>query len=229
MGLDSKGAKGENMQRLIACLCLGSLIAMGVTLMATGGVMLASLMLGPVASLVMIIIGLSVAGGLMLHRTLRLWGNSARLNRNIRVAASPLAEEWIPMLYGEYTPYVVEAAQRLGTARETTSVPAMLHVLEQTVQNQPPGWCDSAEAIVVALGKMGDRNALPLLYRLTSWRGIGFQTAVCEAIDRIEPQTSLLRPGSVDDLPHEILLRPADACSESDPALLLRSSQDTCA
>lgn len=199
---------------------------MGLTLMATGGAMLASVMLGPVASLVMIIVGLSVAGGLVLHRTLRLWGNSARLNRNIRVAASPLAEEWIPMLYGVYTPYVVEAAERLGTAREMTAVPALLHVLEQTVKNQPPGWCDSAEAIVVALGKMGDRNALPLLYRLTSWRGIGFLTAVCEAIDRIEPETSLLRAYSADDLMQDRLLRPADFSAESDPASLLRAGDN---
>ena len=127
------------------------------------------------------------------------------------------------MLYGDYTPYVVEAAEKLGAARETTALPALMYVLEQTVNTQPPGWRDKAEALAVALGKMGDRRALPLLYRLTNWRGIGLLTAVHEAIDRIEPETSLLRAGSADDLPTETLLRPADRGPDSDSALLLRS------
>lgn len=166
----------------------------------------------------------STAGGIFLYRNLRRWSDSSRLQRNLR-KTSDFAGEWIPMLHGDYTPYVVEAAQRLGDARETTAVPALMYVLEQAVNTQPPGWCDRAEALAVALGKMGDRRALPLLYRLTNWRGIGLLTAVHEAIDRLEPQTSLLRPGSADDLPTETLLRPADRGPESDSTLLLRSGQ----
>jgi len=122
---------------------------------------------------------------------------------------------------------VIEASEKLGAARETAAVPALMHVLEQTVNTQPPDWCDTAEALVVALGKMGDRRALPLLHRLSNVRGIGLLTVVNEAINRIEPETRLLRPGSGDDLPREILLRPADACTESDPTLLLRPSPDS--
>ena len=164
----------------------------------------------------------SAVSGVLLHRSFRSWGNSRRVQQNLK-GASPLAADWIPMLYGDYTPYVVEAAQHLGDAKETTAVPALMHVLDRTVNRQPPGWCDSAEAMVVALGKMGDRRALSLLHRLSNVRVIGLLTVVHEAIDRIEPETSLLRPGSAEGLPAEILLRPAAACSDPDPATLLRA------
>jgi hypothetical protein len=163
-----------------------------------------------------------VMGCLALNRIVRRWKNSTTRKRGLRNTSS-FADEWIPMLYGDYKPYVVEAAEKLGAARETTAVPALMHVLEQTVNTQPPDWCETAEALVVALGRMGDRRALPLLNRLSNVRGIGLLTVVHEAINRIEPETSLLRPGSADDLPREILLRPAESCPETDPATLLRA------
>lgn len=162
------------------------------------------------------------AGGGPLWRVLRDWRHERRSRVNM-LDVSKEAADLIPMLYGSYTPYVVEAAERLGAARETTAVPALMHVLEQTVNMQPPGWCDTAAAMVVALGNMGDRRALPLLQKLSNVRGIGLLTVVQEAIDRIEPETSLLRPGSVEDIPQETLLRPADSCIETDPATLLRA------
>ncbi|MCW3100963.1 MAG: hypothetical protein JWL77_6581 [Chthonomonadaceae bacterium] len=197
-------------------------MAAGLMLMIIGAVLLCVLRLGPLFSFVVIVVATSTGGGIFLHRTARSWKNNLQLRRSAR-GASAFAEEWIPMLYGNYTPYVVEAAERLGAARETTAVPALMHVLEQTVNTQPPDWCETAEALVIALGKMGDRRALPLLQRLSNVRGIGLLTVVHEAIDRIEPETSLLRPGSADDLPREILLRPAESCPETDPATLLRA------
>ena len=162
---------------------------------------------------------------LLVRRTFRGMKNSTKQVRNRR-QASEFADRWIPLLYGDFKPYVIEAAEKLGAARENTAVPALMHVLEQTVNTQPPDWCDTAAALVVALGKMGDRRALPLLYRLSNVRGIGLLTVVNEAINRIEPETSLLRPGSADDLPRDILLRPAESCPESDSTLLLRASQE---
>ena len=197
-------------------------LLLGIGFVILGGAQILPILLRSPYALAIAALCVSVVGGTLLHRNLRQWGDNTRRERCLH-DVTPLVEEWLPMLSGNYTPYVVEAAEKLGAARETMAVPTLLHVLEQTVRHQPPGWCDSAEAIVVALGKMGDRRALPLLHRLTSWRGIGFVSAVCEAIDRIEPETSLLRAASVHDLPQELLLRPADACTDSDPALLLRA------
>jgi len=160
------------------------------------------------------------------HRIAGRVKHSTKRKRSER-RTSALANDLIPVLYGDFKPYVIEAAEKLGAARETTAVPALMHVLEQTVNTQPPDWCDTAEALVVALGKMGDRRALPLLVRLSNVRGIGLLTVVNEAINRIEPETSLLRPGSADDLPRDLLLRPAASCPEADPTLLLRASQDS--
>ena len=213
------------MERRSILECAWAIFAIGVMLMMTGGAVLVSTLLGSLFWFLASVLCISVVGGLIVHRAVRRLGDKSKLHRNMR-GASLFAGEWIPMLYGNYTPYVVEAAERLGEARETTAVPALMYVLEQAVNTQPPGWRDTAEALAVALGKMGDRRALPLLYRLTNWRGIGLLTAVHEAIDRIEPQTSLLRPGSADDLPTETLLRPAERGPESDSTLLLRCGQE---
>jgi hypothetical protein len=71
---------------------------------------------------------------------------------------------------------------------------------------------------------IGDRRALPLLYRIENVRGIGFISTIREAIAAIEPQTSLLRPGSADLLP-DTLLRPVQARMEpEEPKLLLRAT-----
>jgi hypothetical protein len=78
--------------------------------------------------------------------------------------------------------------------------------------------------VVEALTKIGDRRALPILYRIENVRGIGFITNIREAIAAIEPQTSLLRPGSA-DLPPETLLRPVQSrVGPDEPALLLRAT-----
>ncbi len=167
-------------------------------------------------------IGLVAAGGWARQR-IREWTQERRVERAYR-SSSELAEELTPQLFGEHTPYVIEAADRLGQERDATAVPALIVVLERCVNAQRPGWRERAEAVAQALGKIGDRRALPLLYRLENVRGIGFIPAVRGAIASIEPQSSLLRAGSIDGLNQESLLRPVQENPTDEPALLLRAA-----
>jgi HEAT repeat protein len=172
--------------------------------------------------------GLLLGFGLMsaaawIQRVGRRWTHEARARRAKR-QTSELVTELTEQLCGEYSPYVIEAAEKLGEAQDTTAVPALLLVLEDCVNVQRPCWRDVAEALIHALARIGDRRALPLLYRLETVRGIGVISTIRSAIATIEPQTSLLRAGSADDSVPESLLRPASALeAESDPALLLRA------
>ena len=174
---------------------------------------------------------LSLSGGITLlglsvrtRRFLRNLRQDTRL-RTTRSELSETAARYVPLLHGEYSPYVIEAAEALGRERDMTAVPALLVVLQRCVDEQRPGWRDVAEALVKALAGIGDRRALEPLYRLENVRGIGIIPAIREAIAAIEPQTSLLRPGSIDGALSETLLRPAQGIPESDadPALLLRA------
>lgn len=139
---------------------------------------------------------------------------------------TPLVQELIPQLYGEYTPYVVEAAEKLGESRDVTAVPALCAALETSVNAQKPGWRDVSAALADALASIGDGRALPLLYKLENVRGIGFIPNIRSAIARIEPHSSLLRPGSEADVAQtETLLRPLpNRDTVEPPAQLLRPS-----
>ena len=155
------------------------------------------------------------------RRLFRRWKQA----RHIRQSQfSPLAQTLTPQLQGEYSPYVIEAAEQLGAARDVTAVPALIIALEHCVETQRPGWRDRAAALAESLGRIGDRRALPLLYRLDNVRGIGLIPAVRNAIASIEPQTSLLRAGSRDNVPPQSLLRSVAQRPETeDAAVLLRS------
>src|ERR1041385_3638572 len=129
------------------------------------------------------------------------------------------------MLFGSYSPYVIDTAVRLAEERDVTAVPALIIALQRCVDQQSPGWREVAEALVLALARIGDRRALNLLYRLENVRGIGIIPSIREAIAAIEPQTSLLRPGSADDALTETLLRPAHSTPTPDnDAVLDRTS-----
>jgi hypothetical protein len=158
--------------------------------------------------------------GVWLRHTGGRW-KQARLVR--QAPQSELALELTQQLFGNHSPYVIEAAQRLGAARDTTAVPALIYVLERCVDSQQPGWRDVAESIAIALGEIGDGRALPLLYRLENVRGIGFIPAIRSAIAEIEPQSSLLRAGSADEMQQAVLLRPARSSGEDAATILLRS------
>ena len=151
-----------------------------------------------------------------------------RWSRQLRTAKereTPLAASLIPQLYGAYPPYVIEAAEKLGESKDRTAVPALMHVLEQCVDSQRPGWRDVAAALADALAAIGDGRALDLLYRLENVRGIGFIPNIRNAIAVIEPQAVLLRAGSADDtVQAAMLLRPASGAGELDKALLLRAA-----
>lgn len=155
-------------------------------------------------------------------RTGQGWMQHHRIRRACR-SISPLAEAQIPQLLGDYPPYIMEAAEKLGEARDVTAVPALLGVLDHWVDEQRPGWRDIAEAIVKALEQIGDRRALPLFYRLLNVRGIGILPAIRSAIAAIEPQTSLLRPGCAEEVAPEWLLRPVKNRSHEDETTLLRA------
>src|SRR5438128_7438475 len=101
-----------------------------------------------------------------------VWMQKLKLHRASR-RISPLAEAEIPQLLGDHSPSIIEAAAKLGEARDTSAVPALIGVLETWVNAQRPGWGDVTEALIQALERIGDRRALPLLYRLLNVRGIG--------------------------------------------------------
>jgi hypothetical protein len=154
-------------------------------------------------------------------------GNSRRRWRNSRdLRRTPPSQQTaarIEQLMGNHPPYVIEAAKELGDSQDAAAVPALLEVLERCVDTQHPGWRDVAEVVVDALARLGDRRALPLLYRLETVRGIGFIPSIRNAIAEIEPQTSLLRAGSADAELQKALLRPARADAEDGATMLLRS------
>jgi hypothetical protein len=138
-------------------------------------------------------------------------------------AESEKVREWTPILLHEHAPNVIRAAEKLGEAGDPSAVPALMNALEDVVDVQSPQWREAAIALVQALEKIGDRRALPLLYRLENVRGIGLIPAIRHAIAAIEPQTSLLRPGKMQDAP-QTLLRPA-ASAEHNPATLMRPAE----
>ncbi len=204
------------MQDVVLMVLLGLglfLLALGVAL---GGADPVNTMLGELLAA-----GAGVfAIGLWVRGLLRTWSRSARIQRSEQ---SELAEQLTPQLFGNHPPYVIEAAEKLGDARDTTAVPHLIYALEQCVETQPPCWCEMGEALVTALARIGDRTALPVLFRLENVRGIGFISAIRSAIASIEPSTSLLRPGNGDALHIDLLLHPAHAVPDENPQALLRS------
>lgn len=176
----------------------------------------------PLASLLS---GLSLVGvSVWLQRIGQHWVRRRQVPRASR-SESTFASTLTPQLYGEYSEYVIEAARQLGEARDLTAVPALLYVLEECVNEQRPGWRDVATALANALSTIGDRRALPLLYRLDNVRGIGLIPAIRDAIAAIEPQSSLLRASGTDAMFADTLLRPAHGYRPAeDPQVLLRST-----
>ncbi|HZT43094.1 MAG TPA: hypothetical protein VFA07_13075 [Chthonomonadaceae bacterium] len=200
--------------------CLGiGLIVLGLAL-AIGIVML------PGSSEAWIVIAIAAPPacvGLCLCQVARerAWEARATWLRRSEGQISPLAESLIPQLYGEFSLYIIEAAERLGEERDETAVPALLCVLERCVEVRRPGWEDIAGALIGALATIGDRRALPVLYRLDSFQEVGLTPAIRQALAAIEPQASLLRP--LTGPSPDTLLRPApnDSATE-EPQLLLR-------
>jgi hypothetical protein len=174
--------------------------------------------------LALLLSGMGGAATARVHTKCYQWKDRWALRRAAR-DESELASELSPQLFGEYSPYVIEAAQQLGAARDTTAVPALMKALELSVDSQRPGWREVAEALAQSLAQIGDGRALPLLRQLENVRGIGFIPAIREAIAAIEPQSVLLRPGNLNDVNRSLLLRPTQSAHETEPSLLLRSAE----
>ena len=200
------------------------LVVMGAALLLIGLTYGLVALLGETSS------GVTLAGaaalvGLWTRRGVTLLKRRRKVER-AAVTNSPAVAARIAELYGEYPPYVIEAAQQLGQERDRTAVPALLHVLEQTAENQRPGWRDVGAALTDALAEIGDGRALELLYRLENVRGIGFIPNVRNAIAVIEPQSVLLRAsGENGSAQAALLLRPAHGAGETDKTLLLRAAE----
>jgi len=137
----------------------------------------------------------------------RFWEVRATWLRRTELEISPLAESLIPQLYGQFSPYVIEAAERLGDERDASAVPALLCVLERCVEVRRPGWEEIAGTLIGVLAAIGDRRALPVLYRLESIQDVGLALLIRQALAAIEPQACLLRP--YDGSSPDALLRPA--------------------
>ncbi len=161
-----------------------------------------------------------------IHRTGKSWFRQELQGKRAVAEASPEAAPWVNRLFGNYPPYVVEAAEELGAARDITSVPALMFVLENCVAQQPAGWREEAEALANALGQIGDGRALPMLKRLENVRGIGFIPAIRSAIASIEPNSSLLRASSQHSAEMKTLLLPGTSLeSEQERQILLRVAE----
>ncbi len=156
--------------------------------------------------------------------------SAARLSRARRFSRrkeSLLLGELAPQLKSDSVPCVVQAAQKLGDAKDLSAVPVLCAALETSVNAQRPGWRDASAALADALAQIGDARALPLLYKLENVRGIGFIPNIRSAIARIEPHANLLRPGTQSDTDREqSLLRPLpNRDSIEPPAQLLRPTR----
>ena len=205
---------------------IGSLIT-GLALLSVPEILLLRALLNypPVFALVVFALcAITLAvGASSLRKKISAW----RQRRRVKQAEySPLADWLAPRLQDSHVPNVILAAERLGEARDTTAVPDLMNALERCVETQPPGWSECAAALANALARIGDRRALPLLYRLDNVRGIGLIPAVRNAIAAIEPQTSLLRAGSAFDVPPGSLLRSVQTRPDAnESAILLRSGE----
>lgn len=155
-------------------------------------------------------------------KTVRSWTKAARVRRTVR---TELAEELTPLLRGNDTGYVVEAAEKLGEARDTSAVPDLIYELERCLEQQRPGWRERSEALANALARIGDPRALPLLYRLENVRGIGLIPAIRNAIAVIEPRANLLRPGHAHGDGPETLLHAVHANPDDSPQVLVRAAE----
>ncbi len=74
------------------------------------------------------------------------------------------------------------------------NVPILLFALEQTLEQQSPGWSERAEALLKAIELIADEDAVPTLRKMIHVQGIGINQPLKRAIRRIEPRSRLLMP-----------------------------------
>ncbi len=199
---------------------------LGVTVLITGLLLIVSNKIS-IREMTMLLAGAGLALlGSWVQRAGKSWFRQELQGKHAAAQASPGAAPWVFRLFGNYPPYVVEAAQELGAARDITAVPAIMFVLENCVAQQPAGWREEAEALANALGQIGDGRALPMLRRLENVRGIGFIPAIRSAIAAIEPNSSLLRASSRESGEKSTLLMPCESLdAEKQRQILLRVAE----
>ena len=144
------------------------------------------------------------------YRVIRRMRQVDRASNSISETSNALIRE----LSGSYTPYVVEAAEKLGSSGEPAVSSSLLLVLEQAVAEQRPGWEDVAAALIEALGNVGDARALSVLDSLQGVQGVCNLPSLAIAIEQLTVAAShaqLLRPIDyfIDPAAKSALLRPA--------------------
>jgi hypothetical protein len=166
---------------------------------------------------------LSVLILLIIVRFYRSWRRMIQADRASN-SISKASRSLILELSGSYTPYIIESAEKLGVCNEPSVTPALLLVLERAVAEQRSSWQDIVEAIIEALGNLGDPRALPVLESLRNVKEIRNLSALRIAIERLGVSAShaqLLRPVAYDPTVKSMLLRSAaDRRSESRDSLL---------
>jgi hypothetical protein len=158
------------------------------------------------------------------YRVLRRTRQADRASSSISKTSSALILE----LSGSYTPYVIEAADKLGCSHEQAVTPALLLVLERVVTEQRASWEDIAAAIIEALGNLGDPMALSVLESLRDVKEMRHLPSLSVAIDQLTEALShahLLRPVDYDPTAKSVLLRPATELDADGRANLLRATE----
>lgn len=161
---------------------------------------------------------------LLLFRLHASWRKSKSVKRNTN-AISDRSRALLLELSGAYKPYIIEAAEELGSSGERAIVPDLISVLELTVRGERPGWQDIATALIVALGDLGDSRALPALESMLNVRDLCDLPALLTAIEMLgnaESNDQLLRPINFDPSAVNSLLRPASEIPVGDGAEMLR-------
>ncbi len=110
----------------------------------------------------------------------------------------------------------LEAACSAGHGSLTT-VPILIFALEQTLDQQAPGWSERAEALLNSISMLADEESIPALRKMIHVKGIGINQPLRHAIRKIQPRSRLLMPTSTSLQETSSLLRyPAENhCAEA--------------
>ncbi len=136
----------------------------------------------PIIPICILVVLFSVLIPLMLVKFYRSRRRIIQVDR-AAVSMSDASKALILELNGGYTPYVIEAAEKLGLSEELSVSPALLLVLERAVAEERAGWEDIAKAIIEALGNLGDPRALPVLLSLQTVKGVRHLPSLKTAIE----------------------------------------------
>lgn len=168
------------------------------------------------AALVLGLIGIVVAAFLAeLGGPVARW--LAERNGFVDRGQSPLVRRVAVRLSSRRTKERMRAVELLRDMRDTSAVPALARAI-QRYDHDPR----LLQALVEAVGALGDPRALPAVRPLAHGRNQSLMEAARRALARLEPHATLLRPVENGHTAEISLLRPAIS-SASPPETLLRA------